>query len=332
MALPEVAALSKQSIEEAGVTRRIVPQARVTLRPERGDAAADYWELVVADAPLFGKNGRLEEGHAPDFYVRVEASTGRVSVRTELQPGFLPYAAWTVRNRQQERATALVTSTPEWKRKSAQISASRGPSGDRPALGLILGTEPPIGCRPGTPECRFGYTAIRICSGCAGGRWVDFEVDAARETVFVTSDDMTRMLAYGEWRNELRSHAFPDYRARSGPSGYGTPNPAVSTDVSGAVRAVLTRGGYALVRVERYGKTEFAVFVVGAPETAAAAEKKPGFRAWGAELVRANRGRACEIAAEGSGRRYQFDRFASEGSKGGVYVFVDGAFHPWLPD
>jgi hypothetical protein len=92
--------------------------------------------------------------------------------------------------------------------------------------------------------------------------------------------------------------------------------------------AALRRAGYTLLRVELYAG-DFPVFVVEPVPGSAPSEKAFDLRAWGADLVRANAARACEVVVDAK-RRYQFDRFVLEGDEGGAYAFVEGDFHPWL--
>ena len=210
-------------------------------------------------------------------------------------------------------------------------------------LSLVFGEEPSVGCHPGAPDCRYTFTAISICSGCAGGRWVDFEVDITKQTVFVNDNDFESPVPFGKWRQHFRAQAqrsnlkeyrplldkrqaFPDLRLGDGPLGYGKASPEDRTHVSPDVRGALERGGYALVRAERYAN-DFHVYVVGRAKPGA--PQMSDLRTWGADLVRANRGRACEVAVEDSNERFQFDGFALKGESGGVYVLVDGDFHPW---
>jgi len=54
------------------------------------------------------------------------------------------------------------------------------------------------------------------------------------------------------------------------------------------------------------------------------------FRAFAARLVEKNNGFACELVIGAKGARVQLDRHAGEGKDGGVYVLIDGSFHPWL--
>jgi hypothetical protein len=351
VALPEYKDTSSQEIEEAGKTRRKVPVARVLSRPElvntSNGADQAYFEIIVADRASFGPDGGLASDEPPELHLRVNAYGGAISVRTEGDEAFREYAAWAAVQRQRQRAAALVMSTPEWKTRAARIRNSNEPD-LKPELGLVFGSEPKPGCVPGLPDCRYNFTGIRVCSGCAGGLWTEFEVDPVQETLFVKSEDFTSTLPYGKWRNLQRAQAaketdeqsralgnrqlaFPDHRPGLGPFGYGKPERAKPTAVSPAARAALELGGYAVQRVERY-PGGFTVYVVE-PAKPGVLPETSGLRTWGADLVRANGGHACEVIVLGSTRRFQFDRFALTDNSGGVYVLIDDDFHPWMaPD
>ena len=249
--------------------------------------------------------------------------------------------------RLRQASYALVMGLPEWKARAADTASTPGDQ-----LGLTCEGEPsPGSCEPSRGECRFSCEAIRVCrgGGCAGGRWLDFEVDPVRQMVSVEDAETSQYLPYGRWRNRFRTEArqardaayrvltapaqaFPEHEPGKGELGYGTPS-SVSPRVSAALGEVIARGGYRLVRVETYPPNGFQSYVLLEQATPPAHEgDRRAFRSWGANLVRANADRACEIVIDHFARdptRFQFDRFAFEQGEGGVYAFVDGAFQPW---
>jgi hypothetical protein len=208
--------------------------------------------------------------------------------------------------------------------------------------------EPEPGCAVGTAECCWRFMALSICSGCAG-HWERFCVEPIQETLFVENVVTVENIPYSRWRESVRSsarhaeepeyrelgdvyQAFPEYHGKSGAFGYGEPSGSEREPLANSVRlkAALEKGGYQLMRFERYGVNRFVVLVVRAAKGARILELGAQFRDWGAALVRANGGRACEIVVTPSGERYQFDRWTGKPGAGGVYVFKDGSFHPWL--
>ena len=159
--------------------------------------------------------------------------------------------------------------------------------------------------------------------------------------VHIEDEDSMKELPYGEWRNQFRSQArreatpafrtladprqsFPDFHPGDGELGYGTPARTTSTP-SSAVDVALHRAGLVFVRQEYYGAARFPVLV--ANEKMSLHENQ--LREWGAELVRAVGNRACEVVVSNA-QRYQFDRFTAGEGRGGVYVFIEDGFHPWI--
>ncbi|MBN2195166.1 MAG: hypothetical protein JW751_20275 [Polyangiaceae bacterium] len=346
-ALPEFKALSSEVVAEDTESRHKIPHARVMSAPRFESTSAgddSWWGIVVADQARFDAHGGLTGGEPPDLDLRVDGLTGAISVRDQDLHRFRGYVEWAAAQQGWHRSAALVFSIPEWDAEAAVTRNSPAGRTKGAVLSLAYGQEPTVDCQPGAPDCRYTFTAISICSGCAGGRWVDFEVDLAKQAVFVGDGDFASPVPYGKWRHHSRAqarrqgfeeyrplldwhHAFPEHRPGDGPLGYGRASPAGRPPVSPALRTALERGGYLPVRTERYA-SGFRVYVVrpiqaGAPQTR-------DLRTWGADLVRANGGRACEVVVEGSNERFQFDGFALQGKSGGVYVLVDDDFHPWL--
>ncbi|HEY3500914.1 MAG TPA: hypothetical protein VGK73_39750 [Polyangiaceae bacterium] len=345
-ALPEFEALAGSVAGEGTGHAPKVLGTRVLAAPKvesTAEGARDFWEIVVAEEAKFEADGGLVNGEPPDLHLRIDPRTGAISVRDPVGQGFREYAAWAAAQRGWNRAAALVMTTPEWKVEASLIRGSSDGREFGAELGLVFGREPRAGCASGSDDCRYTFSALRICGGCGGGLWADFEVDPVRETVFARSAGGAALLPYGEWRHAFRAQArneggreyrallderqaFPEHRSGAGSLGYGAPRPGPAT-ISSALRAALARGGFELGRVERYGGG-FLVFVV--QRLAGAAPEAGELRAWGAELVRANGGRACEVVADGATQRFQFDRLTLTDGAGGVYVFVDGGFHPWV--
>jgi hypothetical protein len=246
------------------------------------------------------------------------------------------------------RAIELVMSTPEWGAHAARVRREPDPYRLKPVLGLGAVQDPAADCQLGTPACRVTLTAMRVCGSCAGGLWVEFEVDPEQQLVFIKDETGESTLAYGTWRNAERmaarseqtkefrtlgaeQQAFPDLHPGAGPLGYGAPTAAPA---SRAVRSVLKAAGFELLRVERYAG-DFLVFVVAASAAAAegaapASPARAALRKWGAALVNANGARASEVLIAETGERYQFDRYALQAHGGGVYALRAGDFHPWL--
>jgi hypothetical protein len=347
-ALPEFVALASEDTDEGARSRKKVPHASVVSMPRfQSTSAGDgsCWEVVVADQARFDADGGLTSVEPPDLDVCVDAYTGAVSVRNEDGSGFRDYRAWAAAQRGWIRAAALVMSTPEWKAQAAVTRSSPAGRTSGAVLSLAYGEEPSAGCRPGAPDCGYTFTAIPYCPGsCAGGLWVEFEVDPSRGEVFAKGIDSESPVAYGTWRQQFRTQvrqrhlgayrtlldrrqSFPERRPGEGPLGYGRASPSVGPPRCAALRTALERGGYALVRTERYAG-DFMVYVVQPSKPHA--PQASDLRSWGADMVRANGGRACEVLVDGSKERFQFDASALTGDSGGVYVFVDGDFHPWL--
>jgi hypothetical protein len=346
-ALPEFKALSSQEIAEGKGSRKMIPRTRVVSTPRlesTSEGDHSYWEIVIDDQSRFDADGGLTNGEPAELDVRVDAFTGAISVRNLDGNGFRDYAAWAAAQRGWNRAVALVMSTPEWNAEAAVIRNSPDARTIGAALGLVFGQEPRVGCSGGTPDCRYSFSAMRVCGSCAGGRWVEFEVDLSRRTMFINDGDLESPMPYGKWRHYFRAQArkqnlreyqplldrrraSPEYRMGDGPLGYGKTLAVHRNQVSLDLRAALERGGYTHLRTERYAG-DFPVYVVR--PTKPSVPSVGDFRTWGASLVRANGGRACEVAVEDSNERFQFDGFALKGNSGGVYVFVDGDFHPWL--
>ena len=346
-ALPEFKALSSQDMAEGTKKRKKIPSAHVVAAPKlqsTSENESGYWEIAVADQASFGADGGLTTSEPADLDVRVDAYTGAISVLNADGKTFREYAAWAAAQRGWYRSSDLVMSIPEWDSEAASVHNSPAGRNNAAVLSLYWADEPRVGCHPGDSDCRYTFTAISICSGCAGGRWVDFEVDLAKQTLFVNDNDFPSLVAYGKWRHHVRTLAgnrgieeyrplvdsrqvFPEYRLGDGPLGYGMPIQKGRDRVSPSLRTALERGGYVLVRTERYAGN-FIVYVVQ-PLVPGVAQTRD-LRAWGADIVRANGGRACEVALENTNERFQFDGFALKRESGGVYVFIDGDFHPWL--
>jgi hypothetical protein len=343
--LPEFQALSLEETGEGEKRRKKRPVVRVVTAPSlqsKGEADdGTFWELIVADQARFEADGTLTTSEPPDLQLRVDAESGALSVLEHDGNTFRDYAAWAAARRGWLRAAALVMSTPEWHAKAAHVRSAAEARELGAELGLVFGQEPRPGCAAGTANCRYSLSAIRTCGACGGGFWADFEVDLARQTLFVSSFELPASLPYGTWRQQFRAQlratpergygalldpeqAFPTLRTGDGTFGYGASRPSTATRV---VAAALASGGFSLVRSERYG-AGFALYVV--QPLAPSVPRTSPLRGWGAELVRGNGGHACEVVVEGSSERFQFDRHVLEGDAGGVYVFVDGAFHPWL--
>jgi hypothetical protein len=249
-------------------------------------------------------------------------------------------------SRLRDTSYALVLQLPEWKARAAETATVRGDT-----LGLSCEDEPrPLGCERSKGSCRFSCEAIRVCGSgaCAGGRWLGFEVDPLEHAVFVEDASTSAFLPYGRWRNRFRAQAreaggaayraltapaqaFPDHQTGLGEFGYGSPN-EVSTRATSTLVEVVSRGGYRILRTETYGPHNFNVYVLQRAAASSSDDGARAFRSWGAELVRANGNRACEVvivrAANEPPERFQFDRFVLEGAEGGVYAFVGEAFHP----
>jgi hypothetical protein len=221
-----------------------------------------------------------------------------------------------------------------------------------PELGILEEDEPKVGCE----TCRWEFMVTPVCAGCAG-HWAHFSFEPEKERLYGTTDALdARSLPYGQWREFYRADlaqssfpaerelvdgrlAFPEYHGEKGQFGYGSPS--VVGTVVGAAHGALERGGYRPIRVERYGRARFSVFVVEAREGAQTPDGGTEFRDFGDGLVQANGNRACELIEESSGRRYQFDRYVNVKLSlriphlykpmANVYVFADGSFWPWIP-
>lgn len=330
--------------------------ARVVQAPDGDEKGAgtravrrSVWEIAVADRSSFDAAGNLQEGYQSDISARVDARTGELLLRTADEDGYYPYPSWKVRYHQRERATDLILSLPEFAVESKAIKTRRRAITGDATLGLMLDGEPQVGAGTDTIDCERGwrFMALGVCSGCAG-HWEQFCVDPTSEKVFIPDMSTLEQIPYGRWRNEFRrqagedeepayqdlgrvAFAFPDYHVGRGRLGYGEPRVSV-LGLRGApsqLRAALAQGGYRLTGVARYGATRFLVLLVDAGAAALTPKKGAPFRDWGAALVRANGGNACELVLT-SGERYQFDSWSGKADGGGVYIFKDDEFYPWI--
>jgi len=346
-ALPEYRGLASEEFGDGVNRRKKAPLARVAKAPrfESSDTGeANYWGIQVADRSYFAADGGTNLGQPPDMDLRVEAFTGSVSVLSDDGRTYRDYSSWSALRRNVSRATALAMSIPEWEAEAAVVRKSPAGRSKGAVLGLVFGPEPPVGCQPGTPDCRYGFTAISICSGCAGGRWVDFEIDLSNETLFVNDIDFPDFLNYGKWRDYFRAkmrkqspweyvtllaanRAFPALKAGHGPFGYGAPVSVSRAKAPSAVLTALEQGGHQFLRTERYAGG-FPLYVVRSVKDGVS--RPSNLRVWGKALVVASGARACEVTSEAGDARYQFDPNVLHGDSGGVYVFLGGDFHPWL--
>ena len=346
-ALPDYRILASEEFGDGVNRRKKAPLARVTTAPRfvSSDTGQEsYWGIQVADRSYFAADGGTNIGQPPDLDVRVEAFTGSVSVLDDDSRTYRDYTSWSTLQRNVSRATALAMSIPEWDAEAAVVRKSPAGRSKGAVLGLVFGPEPPVGCQPGTPDCRYGFTAISVCSGCAGGRWVDFEIDLSNETLFVNDIDFPDPLTYGKWRDHFRAkirkqspgeyvtllaanRAFPALKPGHGHFGYGTPASVSRAKAPAAALTALEQGGYAILRTERYAGG-FPLYVVRAAKDGVSRPSE--LRVWGKALVVASGARACEVTTEAGDTRYQFDPNVLYGDSGGVYVFIGGNFHPWL--
>lgn len=343
-ALPEVKKLSEVTIE-TGTKRR---QIELVIQPVRDadEACRDgscepSWEIAVGDREAWD-GARVREEGMIDIHARIGARDGSVRLRDGDEKEFLEEAVWRARRLAQARAQRIIQATPEWHVEARAAARTPGTS-----LGLMLDEAPAADCASadgGDGGCHWRYMALSVCGGCAG-HWTRFDVDAERETLFEVN--LLDNLPYSIWRSVTRREAakaaayrelvgpkerFPDVKAGDGPLGYGAPS-SVVTDVTTfhhPTRDVIEAERLMLVRVERYRKDEYPVFFVEASGPFPTREKGTAVRAFAARLVRKNGGFACELSIGATGARYQFDRHAGESGDGGIYVLIDGAFHPWI--
>jgi hypothetical protein len=180
--LPEFRALANWDVDDAGHRRKEVPVARVVKPPTfassfeaSGANEGNYWSIQVADRAYFADDRGTKTGEPPDLDLRVDAFTGSLSVLCTYSNTYKNYASWSTLRRNVARATALAMSVPEWEAEAAVVRRSPAGRTKDAVLSLAMGPEPPADCRPGTPECRYGFTALSVCTPCAGGRWVDVE-------------------------------------------------------------------------------------------------------------------------------------------------------------
>ena len=340
--LPEVSSLLGRKVKLYGFEQ---PYLRVVSTPNLVSSSATgarVWEIMVADRAHLDPSSALTEGYEPALTFKLDADTQALSIRDRGQTSFRDYTAWTELQRAREIASASILSIPEWNARAAISKRQEAGS----ALGLACDDElSPKDCSPAAGSCRLACDAIRVCdAGCAGGRWTRFEVDLSQRTLYVQDDDTSVMIPYGQWRNRFRAEAaksgdpayrtitaiqqaFPDYQPGNGELGYGTPS-ETSERAPDGLRQLFERAGYHLLRSESYGRTGFKVFVVEPLKASRTEQDGDELQAFAAELVRANGQRACELVVNGSAERFQFDRFTLGPGPGGVYTFVNGAFHP----
>ena len=340
-ALPEVKTIGQQTLSMGTASRPIdlviqaVKDADATCRDGSCETS---WDIAVADREAWEGTHLAQEGLV-DLHARVNARDGTVRLHDREETVFMEQSVWRARRLAQHRAIRLIQATPEWTAESRSAARTPGKS-----LGLMLDHAPEVDCVSAEGACNWTYMALSVCGGCAG-HWTRFGVDPATEALFEV--DSTPPLPYGTWRAETRraeaatpdyhdligpKERFPDLEPGKGPLGYGAPTRVV-TDLAAfhhPTRAVIDAEGLKLVRVELYRKGEYPVFFVEAEGAYPVREKGGAFRAFAARLVEKNNGFACELAIGAKGARVQLDRHAGEGKDGGVYVLIDGSFHPWL--
>jgi hypothetical protein len=307
--------------------------------------------LLACTGAVGGQLVSCDGKGAPD---RGAATSVPVPAVSASGPGRAPPASAIDRDRAgrvdlaRDASYTLVLQLPEWKARAAETATVPGDT-----LGSTCEDEPrPARCDPNQAPCRFSCEAIRVCGSgaCAGGRWLGFEVDPWRQTVFIEETTTSEYVPYGRWRNRFRAEAreaggpayrpllspaqaFPDHQPGLGEFGYGSPS-KVSTRASSTLSALMLRGGYRLIRTETYGPHAFNVYVLQRIAARRSDQDRRAFRGWGAQLVRANGDRTCEVAivdAENQPtERFQFDGLVLEPGEGGMYAFVDEAFQPRL--
>jgi hypothetical protein len=335
-----VKAYRETTVVEGKKTNRVDVVVRVVRDADekcRDGSCETSWEIAVGPTEAW-EDGKLAQDGLVELYARIGARDGAITLHDSGQQTFLDVTVWRTRRLEQHRAQRLIMATPEWNAQSRLAARTPGKT-----LGLVPDPEPSH-CAPNGLACRWSFTALSVCAGCAG-HWVRFDMNAANDTLFV--GEMDEQVAYGMWRSSVRHEqvGVPEYaelldakehildpKPGNGPLGYGTPS-SVVTDMANfhhPTRAVIEEEGLRLVRIERYEKRNYPVFFVEASGPFPIREKADAFRAFAAKLVRKNGSFACELSIGPKGDRYQLDRHAETPHDGGVYVLIDGAFHPWI--
>jgi hypothetical protein len=269
------------------------------------------WEVLVADAKLWGKDDKLEDdpwnSGLVAFEARVDAETGDVALRSDSMRPFISVTLQQKLAQQRARGEALFMATPEF-RLEARTSTK--------PLGVMTLADQP--CRDDDKACTLEITALRVCPGCAG-HWRTAQYTPATDALQVESEpadyvDYESFRALYRRSGNFKDMRFPARENGKGPLGYGDPSGSDSS-APVAVSRALEGFGSSLQRVDRYGA--FRVYVAQGGRRGSLTSKT--LAPLRAAVLAATGNLPCEVVLGDT--RVQFDRMAS-------YELRAGSFQP----